>query len=187
MKHRSDFRFYSSETRNVCAIVQSLTWGSDLAIDPKEIVRLWGTWVAPFWRAVPILCVFLAGCGSSPTAPSGVPFSVTDLTVGTGAEVLEASYGQWLTVDYSGWLYDSSAPDNKGAMFDTTEGESAFTFRLGSGQVLTGWEQGVVGMRVGGHRRLVIPPELGYGGQQIGNKIPSNSTLIFEIVLLAIQ
>ena len=132
-----------------------------------------------------IVCVFLAGCSSNSMAPSaGVPFSVTDLTVGTGKTVTN---GQLLTMDYTGWLYDSNAPDNKGTVFDTTAGRQPFSFTLGSGQVIQGWDQGLVGMRVGGTRRLVIPPELAYGDEGAGSAIPPNATLIFEIDLISAQ
>ena len=113
-----------------------------------------------------------------------MPFTVTDLTVGTGAT---AANGQMLTMDYTGWLYDSGAPDNKGTMFDTTAGGQPFTFLLGAGQVIQGWDQGLIGMRVGGTRRLVIPPELAYGDQGVGTVIPPNATLIFDIDLISVQ
>ena len=132
-----------------------------------------------------VLSVLVAGCGSSPTAPSlGIPFAVTDLVVGTGDT---AANGQVLTVEYTGWLYVIGAPDNKGAVFDSTDGARPFVFTLGAGQVIQGWEQGLVGMRVGGERRLVIPPELGYGEDGFANIIPPNATLLFEILLLSIQ
>ena len=95
--------------------------------------------------------------------------------------------GQQLTVDYTGWLYDANAPDNKGTLFDTSVGGAPFAFVLGAGQVIAGWDQGLEGMRVGGTRRLVIPPDLAYGSQGSGNVIPLNATLIFEVDLLAVQ
>ena len=98
-----------------------------------------------------LLSVLVAGCDSSPTAPSiNVPFTATDLTVGTGAT---AANGQVLTVDFTGWLYSTTAPDNKGSQFDSTAGGQPFVFTLGAGQVIQGWDQGLVGMRVGGARR----------------------------------
>ena len=131
-----------------------------------------------------IICAVAAGCDSNPSAPSdGVPFTVTDLIVGTGAEAMN---GQLLTMDYTGWLYDANAPDNKGQVFDSTDGRAPFSFVLGSGQVIQGWDQGLGGMRVGGKRRLVIPPELAYGEQRSG-VIPPNATLIFEIDLISMQ
>jgi FKBP-type peptidyl-prolyl cis-trans isomerase len=126
------------------------------------------------------------GSSSSPTAPSvNVPYSQTDLLVGTGAE---ATNGKRLTVNYTGWLYDSSAADNKGSQFDSSllPGRTPFVFILGAGSVIRGWEQGVVGMRVGGQRRLVLPPSLAYGSSGSG-PVPPNATLIFDIELLAVQ
>ncbi len=128
-----------------------------------------------------------AGCGgdddSSPTAPSvNVPYSQIDLRVGTGAEAVN---GRRITVNYSGWLYDTTAPGNKGRLFDSSlmPGRTPFMFTLGTGSVIRGWDQGVAGMRVGGQRRLVLPPELAYGASGTSG-IPSNATLIFEIELL---
>ena len=125
------------------------------------------------------------GCSSSsPAAPTPdvVPFSSTDLIVGTGAE---ATNGKTLTVNYTLWLYSNSAADHKGTQVQTTSGGSPFTFVLGTGRVIAGWEQGVPGMKVGGRRELVIPPSLGYGGAaQPG--IPANSTLVFDIDLLSV-
>ena len=134
------------------------------------------------------LALTLLGCGGSPTAPSAnVPFSQTDLRVGAGTE---AVVGRLVTVNYTGWLYDPGAAGNnyKGTQFDSSlaAGRQPFTFTLGAGQVIRGWDQGVVGLRVGGQRRLVIPPSLGYGSSANG-PIPGNSTLIFDIELLAVQ
>lgn len=137
-----------------------------------------------FYAGFFIVCTFLAGCESSPSSPSNqVPFSSTDITVGTGAEAMN---GQTVSTNYTGWLYDESAPDNKGAVFDSTDGGAPFSFVLGAGSVIQGWDQGVPGMRVGGTRRLVIPPSLAYGSQGRGS-IPPNSTLIFEIELVGVQ
>ena len=87
--------------------------------------------------------------------------------------------------DYTGWLHDPAAVDNKGTQFDTSGGQG-FTFALGVGQVIPGWDQGLVGMRVGGERRLVIPPDLAYGESGVGS-IPGNATLVFDVELLGIQ
>ena len=91
-----------------------------------------------------------------------------------------------MTVHYTGWLYSASAPDNKGTQFDTSAARGPFSFILGARQVIAGWDQGVAGMRVGGMRRLVIPPSLGYGGTANG-PIPANSTLVFDVELLSVQ
>ena len=133
-----------------------------------------------------LLCVFVlaflvTGCGSSsPTSPSAnVPFSTVDLRVGTGAE---AALGSRATVNYSGWLYNSGGVDNKGTRFDAGTLPS---FTVGQG-VITGFSQGTVGMRVGGLRRVIIPPSLGYGAAGRSPSIPPNATLIFEIELVSI-
>ena len=121
------------------------------------------------------------GCGGdNPVSPSlGVPFSITDLVVGTGAEALR---DQVMTVAFTGWLFDEGATDNKGGVFDQS---SAFRFRLGADNLIDGWNQGIEGMRVLGLRRIVVPPELGFGSFGSG-AIPPNATLIFEIELLEI-
>src|SRR5262249_14577222 len=130
-----------------------------------------------------IVWLAAAACSSSstPSAPStNVPFSATDLAVGTGP--LVAASGNTATVQYSGWVYKPTAADNKGAQFDT----GAFSFRIGSGQVIPGFDRGVVGMRAGGSRRVIIPPDLGYGNVA-QSRIPANSTLVFDILLTALQ
>ncbi len=89
--------------------------------------------------------------------------------------------GDTLSVNYTGWLYDPNAAENKGTQFDSGD----FSFTLGAGQVIAGWDQGVLGMRVGGRRRMVIPPALGYGSSGQG-PIPGDATLLFEVELLSI-
>lgn len=134
--------------------------------------------------AVGLAAAMSAGCTSAVTSPSNnVPFSRTDLVVGTGAS---ASVGRALTVNYTGWLYDSTQPDNKGLVFDTSRGRTPFLFTLGAGQVIAGWERGLLGMQVGGTRRLVIPPSLAYGGTR-SNVIPPYATLVFDIDLISVQ
>ena len=137
---------------------------------------------------LPILGLLLAGaCGDDNSGPSlapttSAPYSQTDLVVGTGAL---AGPGSLVTVAYTGWLHDSSRTDAKGAQFDSN---TAFTFRLGTGAVIRGWDQGVPGMRVGGQRRLVIPPDLAYGNQSPpGSIIPPNATLVFDITMNNVQ
>jgi FKBP-type peptidyl-prolyl cis-trans isomerase FkpA len=128
-----------------------------------------------------VLVVAAAACSSSSTAPtSSAPFSQTDLVVGTGAT---AAAGNRVTVSYTGWLYDSAQPDGKGKQFETNP---SYSFTLGAGTVIKGWDQGVVGMRVGGRRRLVIPPELAYGSAGAGSAIPPNATILFDIALLSV-
>jgi len=126
-----------------------------------------------------------SGCGSdSPSSPSGPPppraeFTQTDLRVGTGAT---AANGRTLTVNYTGWFFDPARPEQKGGQFQS----GSFTFILGAGGVIRGWDQGLVGMRVGGLRRLTIPPELAYGS---GGKdsIPPNASLVFDVELVNVQ
>ena len=123
------------------------------------------------------------GSSSSPTTPgtTSAPYSQTDLVVGTGAT---ANTGNTVTVTYTGWLHDSSKPDAKGAQFQSG---TLPPFVLGTGSVIRGWDQGIVGMRVGGQRRLVIPPELAYGSTSPGAGIPPNATLVFDVTLNAVQ
>ncbi len=140
--------------------------------------------VGPAICALISLCV--AGCGgNSPTSPStpGVPFSQTDVRAGTGAEAVT---GRTLTVNYTGWFYSQTQPEQKGQQFDSSSGLPPFGFVLGAGRVIPGWDRGLVGMRVGGLRRLVLPPELAYGSQGAPG-IPPNSTLLFDVELLDVQ
>ncbi len=128
------------------------------------------------------------GCGggnSTPTSPSlNIPFSATDLVVGTGTEAVA---GKTLRMYYSGWLYSAGSTENKGTRFDSNTGGLGFSFVLGSGNVIQGWNQGITGMKVGGKRLLIIPPELAYGATGAGNgAIPGNATLIFEVELLGV-
>jgi FKBP-type peptidyl-prolyl cis-trans isomerase len=130
-----------------------------------------------------LIAVAIAGCKSTetPTAPSvNVAFSATDLRVGTG---VEATNGRTVTMGYAGWLYSTTAADNKGQQFDS----GTYAFVLGSNTVIAGWNQGIVGMRVGGQRRLVIPPALGYGQAGSPPEIPGNATLVFDVELLSVQ
>jgi len=140
--------------------------------------------IKPAFLLLVVMAAAASACGDSPTAPLNMArFSHTDLVVGTGAE---AAAGKMLTVHYTGWLYNESRTDQKGAQFDSSVGRTPLTFTLGAGQVIQGWEQGFEGMKVGGKRRLVIPPSLAYGGTRRG-PIPPNATLVFEIELLAVK
>jgi FKBP-type peptidyl-prolyl cis-trans isomerase FkpA len=122
---------------------------------------------------------------AKPIAPERPAFTRTDLNVGTGAL---AQKGRGLSVNYTGWLYDPTKPDLKGRMFDTSKDRGPFTFVLGAGQVIPGWDQGFDGMKVGGRRRLTIPPDLAYGDDGAGDGIiPPKSVLIFEMELLGVQ
>ena len=110
---------------------------------------------------------------------------VVDTKVGDGAE---ANEGQTVTVHYTGWLFDKNAPENKGTKFDSSrDRDEPFDFPLGQGHVIQGWDEGVQGMKVGGQRTLVIPPEMGYGRQGAGGVIPPNATLVFDVELLGVN
>jgi FKBP-type peptidyl-prolyl cis-trans isomerase FkpA len=131
-----------------------------------------------------LLAMTVAGCSDSPSSPSTAPaFSQTDLRVGTGTEAVS---GKTLTVNYTGWLYDAAKTDHKGLQFETSFGQTPFSFTLGTGQVIPGWDRGLTGMKVGGLRLLVIPSSLAYGGIRNG-PIPPYATLIFEIELEDVQ
>ncbi|MES2668343.1 MAG: FKBP-type peptidyl-prolyl cis-trans isomerase [Patescibacteria group bacterium] len=113
----------------------------------------------------------------NPSEPLPTELVITDVVIGTGPE---ATSGSTVTVNYTGMLPD-------GTVFDSSVGRGPFSFPLGAGQVIRGWDQGVAGMKVGGTRRLVIPPGLAYGEQAVGNVIPANATLVFDVELLGVQ
>ncbi|ARU32860.1 peptidylprolyl isomerase [Sulfuriferula sp. AH1] len=110
------------------------------------------------------------------TTESGLIYE--DTTVGTGAT---ATAGQTVTVHYTGWL-------TNGTKFDSSKDRhQPFSFHLGAGEVIRGWDEGVAGMKVGGTRKLTIPPQLGYGARGAGGVIPPNATLVFEVELLGVK
>ena len=114
------------------------------------------------------------------TMASGVQYH--DEVVGTGPQ---PDAGQTVTVHYTGWLYERGA---KGAKFDSSRDRGKpFSFELGAGRVIAGWDQGVATMHVGGKRTLIIPPNLGYGARGAGGVIPPNATLMFDVELLSIN
>src|SRR5205814_6838233 len=118
--------------------------------------------------------------GKMSELPSGLKY--TDTTVGTGTE---ATKGKKVSVHYTGWLYNNGA---KGTKFDSSvDRGQPFQFTLGAHQVIAGWDEGVAGMKVGGKRTLIIPPELGYGARGAGGVIPPNATLMFDVELLGVQ
>jgi len=137
---------------------------------------------APVAEAAPASTTASAAPASTGTA--NMPLTKTDLTPGTGAEIKS---GQNALVHYTGWLYDAAAPEQKGKQFDSSVGGEPFDFPLGGGRVIPGWDQGVVGMKVGDKRRLVIPPELAYGNAGAGGVIPPGATLVFDVELVEIQ
>lgn len=131
----------------------------------------------------------VSGCGeSTPTSPSqvNVPFSTVDLRVGTGAE---ATTGRPVTVNYTVWLYDAAGTNNKGSLVDSSlaTGGVPLDFTIGAGNIIPGFSQSTMGMKVGGLRRATVPPNLAYGAQGRAPSIPPNATLVFEIELLAVR
>ena len=109
----------------------------------------------------------------------------TDDVTGSGNEAVT---GRRVTVHYTGWLYDQAKGDRKGKKFDSSRDRGEpFDFRLGAGEVIRGWDEGVAGMKVGGRRTLTIPPDYGYGTSGAGSVIPPNATLVFDVELLDVK
>jgi FKBP-type peptidyl-prolyl cis-trans isomerase FkpA len=138
-----------------------------------------------YWPLIAALLVTACG-GSTSTGRSNVTQLIKqDAVLGTGPE---ASPGQTVTVHYTGWLYEESRSDHKGTKFDSShERNEPFSFNLGAGEVIPGWDQGVAGMKVGGQRTLTIPPDMGYGARGAGGVIPPNATLVFDVELLGVR
>lgn len=108
-----------------------------------------------------------------------------DHKVGDGKEAVA---GKTVDVHYTGWLYSATAPNNKGTKFDSSLDRGArFSFPLGEGRVIKGWDQGVAGMKVGGQRTLIIPADLGYGARGAGSAIPPNAALVFDVELFGVH
>lgn len=135
---------------------------------------------------LPLFGALLIAMTTAPSAaefnsmPSGLKYK--DEVVGTGPE---AKAGQNVSVHYTGWLDQNG---QKGKKFDSSRDRGQpFSFSLGGGQVIAGWDQGVAGMKVGGKRTLLIPPELGYGARGAGGVIPPNATLLFDVELLGVR
>jgi len=138
-----------------------------------------------FTILIALLTFVSCGGAEAPIAsPPPSAFSHSDLVAGSGPE---ARRGARLTVHYTGWLYDAGRPDNQGRQFDSSLGSEPFTFTLGAGEVIPGWDRGFEGMRVRGKRRLIIPPELAYGQTGTPNGIPGNAGLVFEMELLDVR
>jgi FKBP-type peptidyl-prolyl cis-trans isomerase FkpA len=139
-------------------------------------------------RVLPVMLLVLsAACGGSsnpnnPTPLPSAPYSQTDLVVGTGAEAVA---GKTVTINYSVWLYSDTAAENKGTFIQSSSGGTPFSFVIGGGGAIQGVNQGVTGMKVGGKRRLIIPPELAYGSAGNG-PIPGGATLVFEAELVSV-
>lgn len=144
------------------------------------------------------LAALMAGCSDKPSKSSTAGFSSgatiihssraftkTDVTSGTGAT---ARTGQQVSVHYTGWLYDPSSANQRGKQFDSSRTSGRpFTFPLGAGRVIKGWDVGVAGMRVGGQRVLIIPSDMAYGARGAGSDIPPHATLIFDVELLGVR
>ena len=143
---------------------------------------------------MPFALAYATTAGSAPTSDAqgqsklnATPENLQKIDVkqGSGAE---ATPGHTVVVHYTGWLYDASKPDSHGTKFDSSrDRNSPFSFPLGGGRVIKGWDDGVAGMKVGGQRTLVIPPQLGYGARGAGGVIPPNATLIFDVELLDVK
>ncbi len=152
----------------------------------------------PFSRLLPALLLSVAFLGTAcseqvaPATPT--PTTETDnmsglikndVKVGEGAEAIA---GQHVSVHYTGWLYDETAPEHKGQKFDSSRDRGMpFEFPLGAGHVIKGWDVGVQGMKIGGQRTLIIPSSLGYGARGAGGVIPANATLVFDVELLGVN
>jgi FKBP-type peptidyl-prolyl cis-trans isomerase FkpA len=123
---------------------------------------------------------------SLPASPAANrPLQMLELSPGAGAGIAN---GQTAVVDYMGWIFDPGAPDHKGRLFDSSGASGApLRFVLGSGQVIKGWDQGILGMKVHGRRQLIIPPELAYGDRGAGAVIPPAATLVFDVELVSIE
>jgi FKBP-type peptidyl-prolyl cis-trans isomerase len=124
-------------------------------------------------------------CGGNEGGGGVTELIRTDVRVGEGTEAVS---GREVTVHYTGWLYNDGATDKKGNKFDSSRDRNEpFSFQLGAGDVIPGWDQGVAGMKVGGQRTLTIPPNLGYGARGAGGVIPPNATLVFDVELLGVK
>jgi len=133
------------------------------------------------------LALALAGCerakAPAQTEAAAFPLKKIDTVPGTGKE---ATAGANVVVNYTGWIYEPNSPEQHGAKFDSSIGRSPFSFPLGAGQVIPGWDEGVKGMKVGGKRTLIVPSSLAYGSNGVG-PIPPNSNLIFDVELLEVR
>jgi FKBP-type peptidyl-prolyl cis-trans isomerase len=128
---------------------------------------------------------FPAAASGGPAGPAPDGFTVVELEEGAGEPT---AAGSTAVVHYTGWLFDPEAEDGKGRKFDSSVDRGRpFSFPLGAGRVIRGWDEGVAGMKLGGKRRLIISPEYGYGARGAGNVIPPNATLVFDVELLGIE
>jgi FKBP-type peptidyl-prolyl cis-trans isomerase FkpA len=145
--------------------------------------------------AICVAALLVAGCSKKEESPKAAPAAAavaaptelqkTDVVKGTGEGI---SLGQVAVVHYTGWLFDPAAPEQKGTKFDSSRDRGEpFKFAIGAGQVIRGWDEGVQGMQPGGQRRLMVPPDFGYGDRGAGGVIPPGATLVFDVELLAIE
>ena len=146
-------------------------------------------------KFLPLALLFTAGffsttACSEQAAPKMEAAKMTELIktdVKQGEGTL-ATAGHNVTVHYTGWLYDEAAPDHHGRKFDSSRDRNEpFVFPLGGGRVIKGWDEGVEGMKIGGQRTLIIPPNMGYGARGAGGVIPPNATLVFDVELLDVR
>jgi FKBP-type peptidyl-prolyl cis-trans isomerase FkpA len=142
-----------------------------------------------------LLLALVAACSGKPNTPPPAPpqpqasgvASLQSVVLKPGAGAAVAG-GQIAVVQYTGWLYDAAATDNKGKEFDSSRTRrEPFKFPLGTGSVIKGWDQGVAGMKIGESRRLIIPPDLAYGDGGAGGVIPPGATLVFDVELVGIE
>jgi FKBP-type peptidyl-prolyl cis-trans isomerase FkpA len=134
-------------------------------------------------RSAAVLAFGLALAFGQAAASAPKALQKTDTVAGTGKL---AKAGSTVTVHYTGWLYAPKEPGQHGSQFDSSAGGEPFTFRLGAGKVIPGWDQGLVGMKAGGKRTLVVPAAMGYGSRGAG-PIPPNANLIFDVQLLDVK
>ena len=131
--------------------------------------------------------LLLAACSQPPPYTGGDVADLQRIDVATGQGAVAAA-GDEISVHYTGWLYDQNAPDKRGQKFDSSRDRGEpLVFRLGTGRVIRGWDDGIEGMQRGGKRELRIPSGLGYGASGAGKVIPPGASLVFEVELLDIR
>jgi FKBP-type peptidyl-prolyl cis-trans isomerase FkpA len=134
-----------------------------------------------------LLCL-LSACHDKAPAAAPLPphpLQIIELSSGAGSAIND---GQTAVVDYMGWIFDAGAPEHKGRLFDSSRANGApLRFTLGRGQVIKGWDRGVLGMKIRGRRQLIIPPDLAYGDRGAAPVIPPAATLIFDVELVSIE
>jgi FKBP-type peptidyl-prolyl cis-trans isomerase FkpA len=166
-------------TRSLFAILFAVATAAQAqapqAAEPQPIAQ---AEAAPSASAAPAMA------GSAQPGPAADQLIITDHKVGTGKEAMA---GNVVRVNYTGWLYRPLAKNQRGKKFDSSIGREPLEFTVGRGMVIKGWDQGVQGMKVGGKRTLIIPAELAYGSRAMGNDIPPNSALIFDVELVEVK